>query len=74
MDDPFLVRRFEPVRNLDKERHGLIDRKWNALTKGLPFGQLHDEELFAFMLLETMKGRNVRVVQLRKQVSFTFKP
>ena len=69
MDDPFLVRCFEPVGDLDEERDGLIDCQGNAFSKSLTLDQPHHQKLFAFVLLETIQSGYVRVVQLRQKVS-----
>ena len=64
------MRGFETFGDLDEQRDRFVDRHGtsrNALGQGLPFHELHDEELLAAVLFESVKGRDVRVVDLREE-------
>ncbi len=70
MNDPLVMRCFEPFGNLHEDRDGLIE--WNrssrnTLRERLAFHELHDQELLAFVLLQAVQGCDVRVIELSQQ-------
>ena len=68
MNDAFFMRRFEPVGDLDKQRDNLVDGNRalrDNLGERLALDQLHDEELLAVVLFETIERGYVRVIELR---------
>ena len=73
MNDTLLVRRFEPIGNLLRQREGFVQRKRTArdpLSERLAFDELHNEELSAFAFFEAVESGDVRVVELSEQPSF----
>ena len=77
MNDTLLVRRFEPIGNLLRQKEGFVQRKRTArdpLGEGLALDELHDEELLAFAFFEAVESGDVRVVELSEQPSFALEP
>ena len=66
MDDPLVVRRFERLGDLLRDRQRLVERDRAArdpLRQILAFDQLHDERAHPADFFKTMDVRDVRVVQ-----------
>ena len=77
VDNAFAVRRLEGFGNLNRQLQGLFNRNrapGDALGKRISFHQFHDEEVSVVVFLESMNGRDVGMVERRKQFGFTFKP
>ena len=73
MDDALLVCRFKRVRDLRRDRQGLIDGErsaGDAFGQCLAIHQLHDERAHRSALFEPMNGRNMRVIERGKDLRF----
>jgi len=78
MDDPFLVRRLQPVRDLNGKFEQL--RRWQGLAvvgagpdiipKCLPLQKLHHNEGLPVMLSEFVDGANVGMIQRGSRPGF----
>ena len=76
IDDPLLVRRFERLRNLRRDRQRI--NNWNravrdAIGQRRPFDQLHHQRDGPARLLQAVDVRDVRVVQRRENFGFALK-
>src|SRR5262245_5998101 len=77
MNDSFLVRRFERIRDLLSNLERLLDRNRSSLEaflQSFAFDKFHDEEVPAVGLIQTMQRRNVCVIQGSKHPGFPLKP
>ena len=77
MDDPLLVRRFERLGNLLRDRQRLVERDRAArdpLRQILALDQFHDERAHAAGFLEAVDVRDVRMVQRRERLRFAREP
>src|SRR5262245_51112930 len=78
VDDALLVRRFERIGDLPRNRDGLVDRESAGLRQALGQGQaldeLHHERPGVSRLLESVQLRDVRVVQSGERSGFTLEP
>ena len=75
MDDALLVRRFQPFDYLQCDPESLVDRDRtavDALGQGLAFGHLHDQQLLAVDVLETVDPGDPRVVEACQQTRLAF--
>ena len=77
MDDPLLVRRFERLGDLSRDRQRLV--AWNrtlpdAIGERGPFHQFEDERLHVFRILERVNGRDVRMIERREHLRFAREP
>ena len=66
MNDPLLVRGFEGIRNLRRDRERLADRDRalrNAVSERWSFDQLHHERRRTLGSFQAVDGRNVEMVQ-----------
>ena len=73
MDDPSLVRRFERVRDLFRNRHRLVERNRSLrdpVGERRPFHQLEDEGRDAVCLFEAVNAADVRMIQCRERLRF----
>ena len=77
MDDSFLVRRLESVRDLLGDAKGLGDR-WSRssqmVSECFPFEKLEDEEASALRLFEAVDGFNVGMIQRSKEPRLALDP
>jgi hypothetical protein len=74
MDHPLLVGSLERLRNLRRDRQGLVD--WNRassdpICERRSLDQLHHERGRARALLQAVDGRDVRMVQCGEGLRFT---
>ena len=77
VDDPLLVRRFESLGNLSRDRQSLVDRHRPAhdpLREVFPIDELHDEREDATGFLEAVDVCNVRVVECGERLCFAREP
>ena len=76
VDDALLVRGFEGLGDLLRDRQRLIERDWparDALGKIFALDELHDESRAAVGVFESVDGADVRVIQGRQNFSFALK-
>ena len=76
MDDPLLVRRFQRLGDLSRDRQGFIDRDRalrDAVGERRPFDQLQHERLHAVGVLQSVDRRDVRVIQRRENLASRWK-
>ncbi len=74
MDDPLLVRGLERFSDLLGNRQRLIERHRSfrdTVGEGWTFDQLHDQATNPVGCLQTVDGRDVRMVQGRERLGFT---
>jgi hypothetical protein len=74
MDDATLVRVFEAIRDLLRNRQGFVERDRpmrDALGEGWSFNQLHYQRVFPVRLLQAVNGGNVGMVQRGQDLCFT---
>ena len=74
---PFLVGSFEGLGNLEGECEGFFDRDGPTLQpfrQRVAFDEFEDKEPGAFVFFESVDRGDVRMVQRRQQLRFTFKP
>ena len=74
MDDPPLVRSLQALRDLEKQREGLLHGHRparNALGKVFALHQLHHQEVAVALLLKAEDGRYIRVVERRQRLRLT---
>ena len=77
VDDSLLVRLFESLGDLARERQGLIQGKGTRLEplrQGRALDQLHDERACSFGFLEPEDRRDVRMVELGEQLRLALEP
>ena len=77
MDDPLLVRRFERLRDLPRDRQGLVERDRaarNALREIVALDELHHEGVHARRFLEAVDRGDVRMIQRREGLRLALKP
>jgi len=70
VDDAFVVSGFESLGHLSEEGQRLIEGNRpsrDSFGQSLAFDELHDEKVRARGLLESMEGRDVRMVQRREK-------
>ena len=76
VDDPLLVRRFEGLGDLPRDRQRFVQRNGtfsDAVSQRRPFHQLHDQRDGAVRLFEPVNVGDVRMVQGREDFRFTSK-
>ena len=74
MDDPLLVRGFERLRDLPRDRQRLVERDRSTrdpLRQIVAVDQFHHERLDAVGVLQPVDGRDVRMIQRREDFRFT---
>ena len=74
MDDALLVRGFERIRNLPRDRHGVTDGNRAArdqIGECFAFNELEDDARQVLGLLEAVDGGDVGMIQCREQLRFT---
>ena len=77
MDHARFVSRFERFRNLPRYGERFLDRDGtfsDSLGKRRPFDELKNERFHAVRFFETVDARDVRMVQRREELGFTFEP
>ena len=77
MDDALLVRRFECVRNLPRDRQRVRRRDRSLrdpVGEGRPVDQLHDQCVPGPRILESVEVRDVRMIERREDLGFTPEP
>ena len=77
MDDPVLVRRFERLGDLFRDRQRLLERDRpvrDARREVLAVDELHHERLLAARLLEAEHRRDVRMVKLGQKLRLQREP
>ena len=79
VDEPFFVRRPEPLGDLDEECGGLVSRHRSApdaIGQRVPFHQLHHERAAAVLGLaeEAVQRRYVGMIQRRQSFRFALEP
>src|ERR1044071_1582013 len=70
MNDALFVRGLERIGNLQRDAQRRVDTQratLQPLGEGFAFDELHDEEMTAVVLLESVERRNPRVVQCSKR-------
>jgi hypothetical protein len=73
MHDPLLVRRFERLGDLLRDRQRVLDRNGSprdVIRQRRPLDQLHDEGCSAVALLQTVNGRDVRMIEPGEHFGF----
>jgi hypothetical protein len=73
MHNPLLVRRFDRLGDLLRDRQRVIDRNSSlrdALCQRRPLDELHDEGRCAVALLQTVNGGDVRMTEPGEQFGF----
>jgi len=72
VDDPFLVRRGEAVRDLDGVVDGLLRRQGSAelFTKRFALQKLRDDERASFVRADVVDDKDVRVIELGGDARF----
>jgi hypothetical protein len=73
MDDASVVRRFERLRDLQRDSERILDRKRPALQpvrERFAFDQLHDQEVLAIELLHSVQSCDTRVVDRGEDLRF----
>ena len=76
MDDALLVRGFERLRNLLRDRQRLLDRDRaarNALRQIVALDEFHHERRDARALFESVDGGDVRMIQRGEDFGFALK-
>ena len=76
MDDALLVRGFERLRNLLRDRQRLLDRDRsarNALGQIVALDEFHHERRDARALFESVDAGDVRMIQRGEDFGFTLK-
>ena len=71
MDDPLLVRRFERLADLPRDRQRLVERHRSArdaIGERLTFDQFEDERVDFTAVLEAINRRNVWVIERRQHL------
>ncbi len=66
MDDPAVVRRLQPLGDLQRDLQRLVEgqrSRLELLRQRLPLGQLHDQEVHAVVVLDLVDAGDVGVVQ-----------
>jgi hypothetical protein len=74
VDDPFLVRGFERVGDLQRDPQRLVQRQRaarDALLERLALDELHDEEVAGAGFFEPEQRGDVRMIQRRERLGFT---
>ncbi len=77
MDDALLVRGFERLGDLRRDRQRLVDRDRPArdpLRQVLPLDQFHHERREAVTRFEAVDRRDVRMIQRRQRLRFAREP
>ena len=77
MDDSLLVRRFEGLGDLLRDRQRLVEGmgpRVNPLCEILALDEFHDERRDAVGLLEPVDRGDVRVIQRGEDLRFALKP
>ena len=77
VNDRFVVRGLEAIGNLHEQRNGFVDRDGasrDALGQSLALNELHDQELAAFVLLQAVQGRDIRVIELSQDPGLSLEP
>ena len=73
MHDPLLVRGFQRLRNLLRDRQRLVDGDGptrEALGQVLAFDEFEDERRHTTRLFESMNVRDVRMIERREDLCF----
>ena len=73
MNDSLLVRGFERIRDLLRDRQGFVERNRSprdALRQVVAFDEFHDEGGDVGCLLEAIDGPDVRMVESREHFGF----
>jgi hypothetical protein len=73
MHNPQLVRRFDRLGDLRRDRQRVVDRNRSlrdAIRQRRPLNQLHDEGRGAVALLQTVNGRDVRMIEPGEHFGF----
>ena len=73
MDDPLLVRRFERLGDLPRDRQRLVERDRpvrDPIGERRAFDQLHHQRAHAVGVFEAVDVRDVRMVQRREHLRF----
>ena len=74
MDDPFLVGRFERLRDLLGDRQCFVEGDGSlrdAISKRRPVDELHDEGRCPRRIIEAVNLGDVRMIQRREDLRFT---
>ena len=77
MDDPLLVRRFERLGDLLRDRQRFVERDRAArdsLREILALDQFHDERAHTAGFFEAVDVRDVRMVQRGERLRFACEP
>ena len=77
MNDPLLVRRFERLGDLPRDRQRLVERNRAArdpLRQVLALDELHDERGDALGFFESIDRRDVRMIQRGEDFGFALEP
>ena len=77
MDDPALVRRLQPLGDLEEQRNRFVHRdrpSRDPLREVFALHQLHDQEPCVAVGLKSMNGRNVRMVQGGERLRLALEP
>ena len=77
MDDPLLVRRFERLGNLSRDRQRLVAGNRPArdsLRQILAFDEFEHERLDAIGVFDAVNLRDVRMIERRKQLRLSAEP
>jgi hypothetical protein len=77
MDDALLVRGFECLRDLLRDRQGLVERDRatrDALREILTVDEFHHERVHADGFLEPVDRRDVGMIQRRERLRLTLEP
>ena len=76
MDDPLLVRRFERVGDLSRDRQRFVERNRaasNPHRQIVAFDELHDEGVHAAAIFESVDRRDVRMIERGEDLRFALK-
>ena len=77
MDDPLLVGHLEGLRNLRRNREGVVERDWtlrDPVGQRRPFDELEDERsehaALRLIFLNAIDAADVRVIERREDLGF----
>lgn len=76
MNDALLMRGFQRLGNLTRDRQNLVHWDWpagNAIRERLTVHEFHDERLDAIRFLQTINRRDLGMVQCREHFGFALK-
>ena len=74
MDDAPGVRRFESISHLNSEVQQFREVEWAAtdsLRQGVPFEQLHGDEVLPFVLIDCVDGADAGMIEGRRSAGLT---